>query len=313
MIESLKQLNLLIASDKDISNIFSAEVKQHYTETVIIPCDIFVYRCRHNDKITNSGTPVLFDTIDDISYRKVTDKIVNEKYGRCNLKGQGMFYGTVFIDNSGASHEIESRVLALREVINLPEIPVNNNELKILFYTTGQWILKKGSRLHIIHQYQDFHKANTYRKTLYDKYVEKLYKSCPKVQADIFFEENNFFAKEFAKYVDGTDHDYKITANYTNCIFEGAKSIGLELSGIVYPSSKTKGEGGENIALLPEAIQSSTLQYRCALVEKIYLYNNQVTSVPTYYTKDIIDNKFKWIKIDEKPSSYEIMKMFSAS
>lgn len=236
-LEYLKQIrhNLKYVEYKQIYESI-ADLRDKCFPTANIEKDAIIHRVR----ISQNGQ--IFKTIDDVSYIKDPDILKNHvNYGRANIQGQGVFYGSII------SHQIkESMLVAYIETSELVKVKDKTIDFEQEF-TLSRWRVKERIEVLDIIYNEDALKVNQYNQ-------EALANHKPKYEnliiADHCEEQLRFFSNEFARadVSKNEDYSYKISAAYANYIWQ--KTL---IKGVTYPSVATQYHG-QNVALLPEIV-----------------------------------------------------------
>jgi hypothetical protein len=153
-----------------------------------------------------------YTKIEDISYRKSPDK-----YGRCNLIGDPVFYGADGL-NVAASEVCRGRLTKTNSAVYL---------------TVGEWKLKEDTTVSIICHSRTAHKRSGDLIIAYQSLLA-LKKKSAKSKSEIRQWKliNRFLAYEFSKEVpSGEENKYMFSAAYSHSLLKSKKSFG-----IFYPS-----------------------------------------------------------------------------
>jgi hypothetical protein len=206
------------------------------------------------DRVRINEPDEIFTSRDDISY--IHDKEKLEKYvgfGRSNIPGQAVFYGSVISKKMHRPREVAFKETSYKYKIR--------EELENIFeiFTMSRWrILEDIEVLEMI-----FSDAALAESEYVQLSLENQRKNYQHLEQVGFMEDQaRFFSNEFSRYdvMKGEEYKYKISAAYINYIW--GKS---HLKGITYPSVQT-GYLGQNVALLPEIVD------RCLKLESVGMF-----------------------------------------
>lgn len=198
---------------------------------------------------------------DEIFYSKCqltyTPSQFNKSYQRASTPDKTMFYGSIIPEFVSQDELNNARVIGIVEAIPwLREKGVNG----IQNLTFGKWIVKEDLNLLAIVFEKDHYEKSSYTREIVD-YFEKFMIAHPEL-VDKTIAVNDFFANEFSKEDINHDHDYLISALFT----EMAVSRGFD--GVFYPSVRTSGKGF-NLAITPYAADNK-LDLRAVGECKVY-------------------------------------------
>ena len=166
-------------------------------------------------------------------------------FGRANLPGIPIFYGAM------ASPEIEiPRAVAFMETSNMPYDDTINEE----YFTLSRWSVQEEFLVYEV-AFADTDQKSALTIDSFEKqssFIQEISSHQLRVEA---VKQLEFFSEEFSKVVKrGEDHDYKISAIFTDVILNHRENQG-EVHGIAYPSVKS-GHLGLNVALTPYAVDN---------------------------------------------------------
>jgi len=210
-----------------------------------------IYRARLN-RNCEDGRPISFNSENEISYR--SDLYNIKDYGRANILGQSMFYGSFDSDTIETT-----RITNFFEIDELRSLENTSEEL---YLTIGKWRIKEDFVVLEIVFNQESIEKNPDVKRSFENQLNNIRKYFPEKEEEIKL-ILEFYSDQFAKKVDRKrPDDYKISAHYT---FDALISKSGLLSkfdgsdvediwGVVYPSVQTDFQGN-NIALLPSAVE----------------------------------------------------------
>ncbi|MDB5091208.1 MAG: hypothetical protein JWR09_5202 [Mucilaginibacter sp.] len=194
------------------------------------------------DRVRINEPGEIFTNSDEVSY--IHDKEKLEKYigyGRSNIPGQAVFYGSVMSKKMERPREVAFKETSynyrIREKLeNISEV-----------FTMSRWrILENIEVLEMI--FSDAALAESEYVQLSLQNQRKHYQHLE--QAGFMEDQARFFSNEFSRndINKGEEYKYKISAAYINYIWNKS-----HLKGITYPSVQT-GFLGQNVALLPEVV-----------------------------------------------------------
>jgi len=234
------------------------------------------------DRIRINKPGEVFTSIDEINYIKDPNILKNHvKYGRANIAGQGVFYGSII------SHQIQDSMLVA--YIETSELVKMNKSIDFEEdFTLGRWRVKEKIEVADMIYNEEPLKVNQYSQ-------EALAMQKPKYEnltiAEHCEEQLKFFSDEFARndILKGEDYSYKISSAYANYLWKNTP-----FRGVTYPSVATK-YFGQNIALLPELVDrflNLEKVVQCKFIRK----NGVDTFVAVNSTTDLGPNSmnFKW-------------------
>jgi len=258
-----KFINRLKKAKEELSKQSYADIKNILNSVEFnIPVAIFpkgsnFLRCRvHNEN------EIFFTQVKDLSYRTDLENIKN--FGRANEPCQSIFYCSnndwiSFVEISKIAREMEDKPLeyisgglwVATEDIYAVTLMTNDN---IIGKNKELDELSKNLQKHIIDQNDEAARA-------YSKLME-------------------FLSKEFSTEAKKDSKHYKITAAFTNCIFENIQNADC----IVYPSTLDV-ERGLNFAFKPESVDKK-LHFYSAMRRKM-----QNTTEKNYLETEFIESE----------------------
>lgn len=225
----------------------------------------------------------IFYSEKDISYRTDFNNI--QKYGRANVPGQSLFYGSIKSDHIEIPRIIN--LFETSELFRSDEKEVNNE----FVMTVGKWRIKQDFEVAEI----VFNKLNVanipqIRKS-FEYHINKLKTETPDIADDIEF-LLQFFSDEFAKKTIKSDSDYKVSAAYTEL------AIMLKnLAGVVYPSVRTDYQGF-NVALSIPSVENF-LELEIVAMFKVCKNGKEIFIDNLAYATDLgaMNSNFNWIDL----------------
>jgi hypothetical protein len=218
------------------------------------PPDKAIWRARVNEDAYYNPIVAPFTKKSEISYLKKTPLLNYEKYERCNLPKESVFYGS------------DGREVAACEVCH----GTLDKKHPILYLTVGEWKLKKAINVSIICHSKKAHRTGSDLIEAYQS-VLALKKQTAKNKSEIRQWKiiNKALANEFSKTVPtNEEYKYMFSALYTHCLLKSGKS-----SGVFYPSVGYRFYG-HNVAYNTELIDNGTLvlekvhHVKCTFVSK---------------------------------------------
>lgn len=231
----------------------------------------------------NNPSDVVFTGIQDVSYIQDKEKLKFIDFGRANLPGQAVFYGSVM------SPKIERpREVAFKETSYNYKIRDELQNISEVF-TMSRWRIKEDIEVLEMIFSDDVLKVSEYAQQSL-AHQENHYKHLN--TAAQMEEQARFFSNEFARNDIGKDeaYKYKISAAYINYIWQKS-----HLKGITYPSVQT-GYLGQNVALLPELVDQH-LELLSVGMFKFEKKNGVYIPIDSFrVATDLGENKmdFKW-------------------
>jgi hypothetical protein len=198
-----------------------------------------IYRARPNDGKN-------FGLVKDLSYVPPEN---NTRYKRASTPENTMFYGAVTSDSGGDLKNVNEEVVLLCEASKLyRQRDRIDEDTEIL--TLGKWVVTKDIPLISIVQYEGYKDESKWVRDNRNDY-KRFIRQFPTIRNQII-KATNFFAEEFAKEVkENENHDYMISALFTERILNNIKRIEKPIGGILYPSKQAEGSG-LCVAILPE-------------------------------------------------------------
>lgn len=183
-----------------------------------------------------------FNKISELSYKL---EKYNTSYQRASTPNTTMFYGCVVPDIILDGEPDNARVTAMFEVSKLLSRGMQEGEEKLTF---SHWKVTKRISLVAIVYHKDFVNKSSHTKKLYNAHQEYLRSNPNYIDDSIIVTE--FLASEFAKTEIKYDHDYLISALFTE------KVLSMGDAGVYYPSVRANGEGF-NVAIAPHFVENN--------------------------------------------------------
>lgn len=202
------------------------------------------------------------------------DSAFVKSFGRCNFKGQQVFYGSVFTD------EIKDlRLTGISEIIDFDSLDRNQRH----FIAIGRWLILENINM------AELYLSDQKIKNQISRHANENHNNWLSALSSEEREKNieimNFFSDEFTE----PRGRYELTSAISNRYFkmffqsqEDKKSFSIE--GLSYPSVKTEGLG-MNVALLPDTVDKK-LKLEVVLIneivfvgpKEIYLHNYEIST-----------------------------------
>lgn len=236
-----------------------------------------------------------FLSIDEISYPQNPSK----NYGRANMPGKTMFYGS-FIPDKTADDEIkEAYVINAYEISPFMRNTESRGETKI---TIGMWKVKCDIKLLIIPFYQKFVSKTALSHNLNSEFKGVLSKNSEyKELTEIW---NNFISQEFARPVEeNSSSEYMISATYSEFL------LNKGYDGIIFPTVQLNGRGF-NFAIKTDIIDKCT---EIKVVSEARIYKNKLRTIMDWEKLCIVEDpkNFKFKDDSEKIGKERCLKIIN--
>lgn len=185
--------------------------------------------------------------IQELSYIKdkniLNSKIINHEFGRANVPGDAMFYGSLM------TPEIQqNRATAFMETSNM----FDDLEIEEEYFTVSRWdIIETFEVYEVVFQdeIEQITKSVVNNRKVQENFIKNITNG-NSLEIEEAHEKLSFFSKEFGKHVKKEDNKlYRISAFFTK-IFLAHPQSKNKVWGIVYPSVKSR-HLGQNLAILP--------------------------------------------------------------
>ena len=173
----------------------------------------------------------------------------NEKCQRASTPNSTMFYGTVVQEGESLD---KTRMIAASECSSL--LRKGTDTIGIEQITYGRWTVIKDINLVVI--LDDVNYSDASENPLLNELKEAysiFIKATPEIEENVK-QISNFFAKEFAKDNIQNDYDYFLSAIFTEVITNDHY-----YDGVMYPSVRSGGEWGFNVAIKPDIVDSNMI------------------------------------------------------
>lgn len=215
------------------------------------------------------------ETVDQISYRKDIQNIKN--FGRGNEPGQSVFYGA---DNQTVSFAETSSIVR------------QNEEKDFEYITTGIWVATENIMVvnlvpneSTIGQHAEFDESGKSFDSLIDSQNDE--------SAFVVRKLLQFLSKEFSTTAKENSNHYKITAAFTNYVFDSFDKA----DGILYPSTIHSTEGF-NFALNTEVVDRKMKFYAAQRIKMQRVGDKKYKEVEKFESEISVsdDNIIKWIR-----------------
>jgi len=239
-----------------------------------------IFTLHYGKSLTRARTGSGYTQVSELSYLP-QDR--NTKCQRASMPSRTMFYGTIV--QEGESLE-KTRMIAASECSSLLRGGVDTKGIEKITY--GRWCVIKDINLVVILG-EDIY-ANVLTNPLLTELKEKyaaFISTAPEIEEKVK-SISNFFAAEFAKKEIRNDHDYFLSALFTEIM---TNDFGYD--GVMYPSVRSGGEWGFNVAIKPEIVDNNmilevvleTTLYKNGI--KALLLENKISKLPTWEFVDI--------------------------
>ena len=230
IIQQLRSLELSTYPQKEVAalvNQFSPKIIN-----VTIEGPLFIERIRKGGSFTKRS---------EVTYK---EGHVHDKYNRATIPGQTIFYGVICHESEPKQNR---RYIELSEISDLLHSGQAAEGCEI--YTLSKWVLKRPIKVGVIVNDTIFEGLDN--QLLRD--AKEVYKQhCTFIDAPLGLTEySNFVTEEFSKPVND-DFEYMISANIAERMMNATN-----LDGIMYPSVRTGGYGGMNVALKRQAVDDA--------------------------------------------------------
>ncbi|GLU45106.1 hypothetical protein Musp01_27300 [Muricauda sp. NBRC 101325] len=209
--------------------------------------------------VNNSKEEPEFNKVSRISFKPSE---YNHNYMRASTPNNTMFYGSTFSDDD----EITEEQMKYERIIGSTEVSTLMRNSEILEgwsrITFGSWIVDDTISLATIIDPSKEHE-HPYLNNLKDRYL-KFLEQVPEDIKENTIKWLEFLSVEFSKKVaNGNNHDYLISAKYTELFVNSGK-----YDGVIYPSVQSSGYG-LCVAIHPNAVQKMRLNYvlQCKLTK----------------------------------------------
>lgn len=190
----------------------------------------------------------------------------NKKCQRASTPNGTMFYGTIVQDGEQLD---KTRMIAASECSSLLRGGVGTRGIENITY--GRWSVIKDVNLVVILG-EDIYSSTSENPLLSElkEAYQNFVSSAPEMNESIKF-ISNFFATEFAKEEVQEDYDYFLSALFTKVV---TRDLGYD--GVMYPSVRSGGEWGFNVAIKPEIVDNNMI---LEMVLETTLYKNGATAL----------------------------------
>lgn len=187
---------------------------------------------------------VFFEKVSELSYIEDFQNI--KKFGRANEPGQSVFYCA---DDDWLSF------------VEISQITREKKEKDFEFITNGIWISTKDILVVSLLTNDNIRGQNNQIDDL-SKSFEEFFKSQNDESSKAFINLFQFLSKEFSQVAEGNSNHYKVTAAFTNYIFDYVKNA----DGILYPSTLYPSKGF-NFAFKPQIVDEKMEFYIAAKIK----------------------------------------------
>lgn len=227
-----------------------------------------IFTLHYSKSLTRARPGSGFTQKSELSYLP-QDK--NKKCQRASTPNGTMFYGTIAQNGEPLD---KTRMIAASECSSLLRGGVDTIGIEKITY--GRWAIIKDINLVVILG-EDIYSStldNPLLSELKEAY-QNFISSSPEMSESIK-SISNFFAKEFAKEEIREDYDYFLSALFTEVV---TKNLGYH--GVMYPSVRSGGEWGFNVAIKPEEVDDNMI---LEMALETTLYKNGLATL-------LLDNK----------------------
>ncbi|WP_320017805.1 hypothetical protein [Labilibaculum manganireducens] len=215
-----------------------------------------------------------------------TPEEYNTKYQRASTPEQTMFYGAVVPEIEGEGEITSERIIGASEVSDFLRNPESEDGEEIIVF--GKWLVKeKITLLSIINPEVQNNKIKFFQDMTKD-YHTFLNSIGEKKKDAIAFQE--YMSSEFSKSEILGEHDYLITAKFTENLIE-------KCDGVIYPSVRAD-YNGLCVAIKPESAKTKLELIEvleCSLIKK----DKSIKLTNLRHTDKVEDGKFKLIELKE--------------
>jgi hypothetical protein len=209
----------------------------------------------------------VFSKSSELSYKP---SALNNFFQRASTPNQTMFYASIVSEEITEGELNNNRIIGLAETSSLMRNKnLTEGEQKITF---GKWRLTSDIHVVSIVHHRDYFENNSLANQLYKDYEYFVNEYTQDIVDDSLM-ISEFFADEFAKSETPNDYDYLLSAIYAERLTH-MSTEGVQISGILYPSVRTAGQGF-NIAIT-ESCADSCLQLESVLECTIYKKDKKV-------------------------------------
>lgn len=217
---------------------------------------------------------VFFEKVSDLSYIKDSQNI--KTFGRANEPGQSVFYCA---DDDWLSF------------VEISQITSEKKEKDFEYITNGVWISTEDILVVSLLTNDNIRGKNNEIDDL-SKSFEEFFNSQTDESSKAFKNLFQFLSKEFSQVAEGNSNHYKITAAFTNYIFDSVKNA----DGILYPSTLYPSKGF-NFAFKPQVVDKK-MEFYVAVKRKMEKTGNKKYD-QTEYAESLISryntNEIIWI------------------
>lgn len=262
IIKKLKLLDLSTYPQKEVAELVNQFSPKIINTTIEGP--LFIERIR-------KGAP--FTKRSEVTYKEGD---VQDNYNRATVPGQTVFYGVICHESEP---EQNRRYIALSEISNLlhsaPTAEGYEN------FTLSKWVLKRKIKVGVIVNDSIFEgMENQLLRCAKDFYKQHF----TFIDAPWGLTEySNFVTEEFSKPVHH-DFEYLISANIAERMMNATN-----LDGIMYPSVRTGGYGGMNVALKRQAVDDVLYLEKVVQMEYVQANGEGVSRIVKQAKPTIID------------------------
>jgi hypothetical protein len=218
-----------------------------------------IFTLHYGKSLTRARQGSGYTQISELSYLP-QDK--NKKCQRASTPNRTMFYGTLVPEGNSLDG---ARMIAANECSSLLRGGVDTKGIEKITY--GRWTVIKDINLVVILDEDIYAEVSenpllAELKGAYSDFIS----TAPDIE-DNTKQISNFFAKEFSKADIQNDYDYFLSA-----IFKEVITHDHGYDGVMYPSVRTGGQWGFNVAIKPEIVNNNII---LDIVLETTLYKNE--------------------------------------
>jgi len=204
-----------------------------------------VFTLHYGKTLTRARLGCAYTQISELSYLPQNK---NKECQRASTPNKTMFYGTLVPQ---AEQFIATRAIAIGECSKLQRSGINTKGIEKI--TFGKWTVVKDINLVVVLD------EEVYTDVSENLLLIELKKTYSDFISTVDIGDNakkiaNFFAKEFAKVDVKSDYDYFLSSMFTEII---TNEYGYD--GVMYPSVRTNGQWGFNVAIKPEIVDNNMI------------------------------------------------------
>lgn len=257
ILRRLNKLDLKQASDYDIQDLLAYMIENGVLPAIQVKLPAYTV-------ITRSRAGENYYTKEALSYKPVDEC---KTYQRATRPGETIFYGVI----ADKKYQLEAaRAITMMECSELMRKGLHTKGVES--HVVGQWLTKRELVLWGLFSDQTFQDCskNALVQQCKNSFEEIISKMPNKTESLAF---SRFIAKQFFQIVkNGKEWKYKISSNLVSII---RKLPNYNFDGIIYPSGRSKGQYGVNVAIFPDA------------ADKVLVFNKKAKQVLYKYKKNV--------------------------